>query len=672
MRSRAAASGAALLLIASLPAVAQMVMPRQGEPMDAALQAVWQARDPLGPDAAAARAKALDILRQAPAASPRMGAWTQQIAQLYAGAGFNAKAREILEEGLARLTPLGDSNPTRIGLLSVLANNWRQDGNLLKALHYFELAAAARVQNPNTANSAYAINTGQPTHAIFIGSFSGALSAGNLINTSNAYIALANLNLELGRPEAAADAIAKLRSHASTDEAALAAYYEQHGQIDEAAGILRSLPAQADTPQAKMQAWQSLAWFEARQKDLSGAISAMRQAVAIAESNAESSRYGQPVWMKQSIADFLREAGRTEEADQLYQQLLQQTYGQPQESETRAAYGQYLAGTQRETQGEEFLKNYLASSTLDAGQRNNLLNSLANIARTRGDYKSAEAYQKQATAEVMAPASADTPDSRISEIISKAQEAANQRHFDDAYHLAMQAIDAARAGAEEMPVVGLSGIASALAYNQQPEKSEEIYSRLFTLAYQWQSNSLQPLIGLTRNYTQFLMAQPARSAEVPAAIEQFRKVLLEANGADSATLAEPIRVEIQFARNQAQWQKAAAAAHDLLDLQASLSGKTSEPYLSDLELAGGIYQSASDYAQALTIFRQAMAISDRLTGQSSKWQRGQSRINAALALAQLGQFDEAEALAAEAAKFGGYSYETQQIAQLKKVAVKAK
>jgi tetratricopeptide (TPR) repeat protein len=161
-------------------------------------------------------------------------------------------------------------------------------------------------------------------------------------------------------------------------------------------------------------------------------------------------------------------------------------------------------------------------------------------------------------------------------------------------------------------------------------------------------DSMQPLIAATQNYAHFLMGERERLGEVPAAIEQYRRILTDANGTDSGSLAEPLRMKIEFERSRSQWEKADVSARELLEFQERLSGNTSEPYLGDLETAARVYEAAGDSARALPLLRQAVTIADLLATRNDDGRRLQTRMNAALALARLGQFDEAETLGEEA------------------------
>lgn len=628
MRHRSVRSlGQGLILFLVWRAIASAQYYPQQDALDAVLRTAWQANGTRG-DISAIRQKALDLLRQMPVTAPRLAFQAQQVAQLYSGGGLHAQARRVLDEALVRITPLGDSDPGRIHLLNALANEWRQDGNLLKAAQYLEQAAAAQAKTNAAAN---------------------------------AYINLSNLYVQLGRPAAAAAIVNSLRA-LSPNDPALAGYYEQHGQIEEAATVLQNQTMQASDPQRKVNAWQALAWFDGRQRQFVDAVEAMQQALAIAESTPEMVRWGQPTFIKQSIADYMRQAGQTGQADQIYQQIAQQSLGQPQESQVRAAYARYLSDTNRAAQGEEMLKNYLASTDLSPPDKMNVLYSLANIVRST-DRKASAAYEGAARAlELPAPPGGDV---QIGEKVRQTQIASNERRFDDAYNLAMQAIDTAAQAVDGDNVFGISSVASALAYNKQGARADQIFQRLFAYARESQPRSMLPMINVARSYVQYLTYQPDRSGEALAAIDQFRRILIDANGADSGTLIEPIAMRIQLGRSHPQFDQSAAAVRDLLELQESLSGKTSDAYFSDLNTAGSVYQASGDWTRAVALYRQTIGIADLKPDPAYNWRRAQARMATALALAHMGQFDEAEALAAEADKIGSYAGGLQEIESLK-------
>jgi hypothetical protein len=106
-----------LFLLCSLAALAQPSPPQN--PMDAAIQAVWQVRDSgRTEEVAPLREQAHALLRRVPADSQQFANWAQQVAHLDA-----------------------------------LGWSWRQDGNLLKAVGYLEQTAAARPATPSAVYS---------------------------------------------------------------------------------------------------------------------------------------------------------------------------------------------------------------------------------------------------------------------------------------------------------------------------------------------------------------------------------------------------------------------------------------------------------------------------------------------------------------------------------------
>jgi tetratricopeptide (TPR) repeat protein len=320
------------------------------------------------------------------------------------------------------------------------------------------------------------------------------------------------------------------------------------------------------------------------------------------------------------------------------------------ESQSLLAYAQYLGERGRGAQGENLLKGYLADNpNLNPQQEVNFLYSLANLARGRGGSQSADRYFQEAQALQPPPPPPPVGQIRIAEKLQEASTAATQNRIPDAYRLTIDALDTAVQADDGQQIAWVvPNIASMLASHKEPAKAEQLYRRLFAVAETWKTNTMQPLVTVTARYVYFLRNQPEREGEVPAAIEQHRRVLVEANGPDSGTLAEPLRMSIELARARSQWPQAEESARELLELQESLSGNTSEPYLGDLQIAARLYHAAGDYARALPLFRKAVALADLLATPTTEWRRSETRIETAFELALLGQFDEAETLGEEA------------------------
>jgi tetratricopeptide (TPR) repeat protein len=498
-----------LYLFCSLAAVAQP-MPRQ-DPLDAALQAGWQAQGSgRFAEATAGREQALALLQHAPVDSPRFPSWVQQLAQLYQNSGWNARARTILQEALARTGPLGDSHPSHTAVLNALADSWRQDGNLLKAVGYLEQAATAMAAAPAPATTppAGAVQSSFGGLVAF-GSrriYGGRYAVGGFPGSAlYAYIRLADLYRQLGRPDAIAAVAVKIRTLASNDQSTLARFYEQQGQFGEAAAIYKKQAEQLSDPQARAGAWQSLASLAARQEHPSDAAAAMQQAIAAIQSSDNPGVRSQATWMRQNLAGYMRDAGQLEEADHVYRQILQESHGGPLETQMLGMYAMYLGETERGAQGLSLLKDYLAgNANLDPQQKMTALFNLSNVSRTMGDAKMAEEYQQAGQALQPQPPPPPEGQIQIGEELRKAQAALNQNRVDDAYSLVLNAIDAAAHASDGQQVEWLGPqLAQTLAAHKEPARADQLFRRLFALAQEWSVNNVQPLLDVTQNYRAF-------------------------------------------------------------------------------------------------------------------------------------------------------------------------
>ncbi len=646
----------ALLLICSLAAWAQQwAQPSpQQDPINAALQAIWQARNEgRFEDAAAARDQARSLLQHVPVDAPQYQGWVQQVAQAYQSSGMNLQARAVLLDALARSAPLGNSHPAHVGMLNALAESWWQDGSLLKAAGYLEQAAAAQAEAPPPATAPAAaagkfmISGGISFSRLVAVNGSGPVAFNSSVYT---YTRLADLYQQLGRPDAVAAVAARIRTLAANDPTALARFYEQRGQLDDAAAIYQKAAEQSADPQMKASAWQALASLDQRRQRYSDAAAALQQAIAVMESSDKPGMRDQTQWIRQSLARTLGQAGQTDRGDQIFQQLIQQTAGTSQGGQMLMSYAQYLADTKRESQAESLLKESLASgaASQDPPQQAGVYFTLANLASRTGNAKAAESYQKQAQALQPQP-NPPAGQQSLAEDIRKVNAALSQRQFEDAYSLALHIIDIAPQAVDRFQVEWfIPNVASQLAANHQPANAEQLFHRLFALMETWQPDSVQHLITVNQSYAQFLMGQKERWGDVPAALEQYRDLLASSNGPDSGTLAQPVRMKLEFERSHSEWQAAQASGHDLLELQESLSGNTSEPYLRDLQSVARVYTAAGDSATALPLFRKAIAIADLVSTPNNDWNRPATRMEAAHTLASLKQFDEAVKLAEEA------------------------
>jgi hypothetical protein len=218
-----------------------------------------------------------------------------------------------------------------------------------------------------------------------------------------------------------------------------------------------------------------------------------------------------------------------------------------------------------------------------------------------GDSKGADRYQQAAQALQPQPPPPPVGEIRIAEKLHEATAAVAGNRLADAYRLADEAIDAAPQAVDGQSISWTVGyIASTLASHKEAAKGDKLYQRLFAVAETWKMNDLRPLLAVTANYVNFLRDQEDRLGEVPAAIEQYRRVLIEADGPDSGSLTKPLRMSIEFAHTRSQWSQADASARELLALQESLSGNTSEPYLGDLQLAARMHKYGDNAGCGIT------------------------------------------------------------------------
>src|ERR1017187_9275302 len=619
-----------LCLLWSLSALAQA--PQQN-PLDMAIQAYWKARTEARFDEAVAkREEARALLAQMPAEAPQFGSWVQNVAGLYEGGCMQARAREVAEAALARTGRLGDAHPTRILLLNTLAGFWQEDRNLLKAATYSEKAVAALEAAPpgNSAEPGSAqgvmgsFSTG--SRVIVIGS---RLSRGGPVsNLGGAYHRLASIYQQLGRPEAVAAVLTKMKNLAGDNAYALASLYESQGKFDEAAAIYRKQVTQAaGDPQQLVGPLQSLAQLYQREQRYGDAAAVLQQAIVGLDASGSPAARSQALGMRQNLAGMLSQAGQTGEADQVYQQLLAESQSRqdPNYAQMIVNYANYLDNSKRSGQAESLLSDYMANHPqLEPWQESNLLFARANSANASGDSDRAAGAD--------AAARGDKPE--------------------EAFSLALQAMEAApRAADRDQIAWQVPGIASGLANKNAPAKAEQLYQHLFGIVQSWSADNQQPLLNVAQRYPRFLMAQKDRQADVPEAIERYRKMLMNSRGAGTGHLQDPLQMTIEFERFHGSPKRALLATLDLLALEESMNGSTSEPYLQATEMLADLYEAGGDPERSLPLLRQAVAIGN-LVYSANDARRGNTRTRLASALARQREFDEAERVANEAVAIG--------------------
>jgi hypothetical protein len=646
----------------------------QEDPVQTAIRAYQTARDQGHfAEAAAKREQARSLLDRIPADSQQYGNSVRSVAQLYQNAGMSAKGLAIAQQALSRAT---DDN--RVELLQMIADFYQQDRNLLQAVGYREKAVAAMDE---AAAKPAKPETNAPSAGRIRGDFGGGIGFRTGISISRmyspsdartfAYQQLASLYQQLGRPDAVA-AITKRMATIAKDPSSVAQFYQQQGQLDEATAIYKKQTEQADAP-ARANAFQSLASLYQQQQRYSDASDAYRQAIATVTASGKPEA---AIWLRVNLASMLNQAGQTEAADQVYEQLLADTTNMAgsEHMQTVVNYANYLSETKRGPQASAILSDYLTSHpNMQSYEEANLLNQLSNIARQSGDSKLADEYQ-QASANRQQRSNGGSPPEQIliGKELQAAQAAVQAGKLDDAFALSMQAMDAApEASDRERVSWEIPNIATGFVNKKQPAKAEQLYQRLLAVVESWSADNPQPLTAAFQNYANFL-SQSNHWNEAPATIKRYRDLLVSMHGAASGPLADSYHLTMQFQRMHGSHQETVATAQELVALEESLSGNTSEPYLRGLEGLAREYQSSGDVRRAIPLFRQTIAIAD-LVFAGANPQRAHLRMNAAMVLAQQRQFDEAEQLATDAVAIGQASRPPQddmfanQLAQIRKM-----
>jgi tetratricopeptide (TPR) repeat protein len=641
------------------------------EPFELAIQSYRDARASGNFDQASAhREEARSLLAQTPLDSPLLPSRVQTVAQLYQSSGWRARARAVVEDELSRTNSLVESHPIRIQLLNMLADFWQQDGNLLRALSYRERAVAALEATPASASP----DAPQPRldpltgtaarRALVVSGVFGAIQVfppGRGANNTQVYQQLSDLYRQLGRPEAAAKIVAKMRSLIQGDPRALAASYEREGNLDEAVALYKKLAEQAAAnPQA--QVWeaigplQSIANLYQREQRSDDAATTLEQAASRLEASGGAGSHNQAVGMRLNIANLFQQAGQSQAAEKVYQTLLAETANDDHDGtllQVMQAYAYHLSNTKRADLAEDLLKGYLANHPdLQPGQETNILFSLSGIERNAGRQELADEFQRVGIEKQRAAQPQNSPEGAlIGPELQKAQVAVNHGSLDQAVNLALHAMASASLARDGEQVWRVPSIAAGLAGRKAPDKAEQIYHRLFALLETWSIDNTVPLIRAQQQYASFLIDQKDRRGEAPAAIERYRENLVLAGGAETSDLEHVMNLRIEFARARGAPGEAVQIAEELLAFEESLSGTTSANYMRAAQTVANAYQSTRNPERALALHRQIVAIAD-LTLSPNEAQRGFVRINAAFAFANARQFDEAEGLANEAVSVG--------------------
>jgi tetratricopeptide (TPR) repeat protein len=648
--------GLAYVLFAA-PVLAQWGRPvPQQAPVDALIQSYQSAySNGRFDEAAAARDQARALLNQIPVEDPQFANWTQRVSGLYENAGFALRARDVLEQALTRAGGLGDSSPTRVALLDALSRSWEQDRNLLKSVSYLEQAVAAtEAQAPRKAQA-------PATGSRWFGATGSRVTA-VAANYADLYQRLYSLYRRLGRPEDAAAVLARIAAHVKNSDGLLVSLHQQSGEIDEAAAIYKRQAAEAADPQQVAAALQSLASLYQGAQRYGDAVAALQQAIGKTE---VSSGAPASLGMRQDLASMFQRAGQVQAADAVYQQMMA---GQTdRQIGIVTSYAGFLEQTNRVDLAEKLLNDYQAShASGEPWEQQTLMSSLANVERLAGKPDLAAEYQRRAFPNQFQPAQAGASDT-----MQRATEAFNAGNLDDAFNLTLQALESAHGSLDLGRVYRM---ASMLTSRQAPNKADEIYRRILALAESWSPATVEPLLTAQKNYAGALRNQQ-QWGEFDQTVERYSATLTATRGPGTGWLEDSLRLRAGYLYPD-RLRDALAASQELVALEESLSGATSEPYLRATETLASAMEATGDRASALPLRRKIVTIAD-LVYSASDSHRAWLRITAATAYAREGQFDEAEALAKEAVAIGqhiqppqpgAFANELQQILQMKQAA----
>jgi tetratricopeptide (TPR) repeat protein len=618
-------------------------------------------------EAAAKRDEASALLSQIPVGDPQFVNWSQRVSQLYESGGFSQQARSVLEQALARVAALGDQSPGRVALLSALANSWQQDRNLRKALGYTEQAVtAAEAQAPRTAQS-------PPSAPVWFSASTGATSArvsmyrgGSGAENGELYRRLFDLYHQLGRPSDASAVLTRIAAHMKNSDGLLASLYQQQGQTDEAAAIYKRQAAQASDPQQAVLELQQLANLYESTQHLTDAASALQEAIGKMEASGDADATQRSAGTRLSLANVLYRAGQIQAAEDVYQQLMAGKTNQ--QMGLVSNYATFLAQTNRGDQAETLLKDYQANHpSLEPWEQSSLLAIFASVERLSGKPQVAEEYERQATVRRPPPPS-DSGELRVVPILQHAQQLASAGKLDEAINVTHQALDFAPGAIdrESAPLMA-SSVAGNLAA-KAPAKADEIFRRALGLAENFSPATLRPLEGVLGSYAGSLASQQ-RWSEFDQTLERSKATLSASQGDGTGWLEDVLHRRTETIYRPERLHDALLASQELVKLEESLDGATSEPYLRSTETLVHVMEANGDWPGALPLHSKMVAISDLVDG-ANGWSRATVRIQAAMAFVHERQLDRAEELAREAVAIGQkaqapqLSYLTNQLQQI--------
>ncbi len=405
-----------------------------------------------------------------------------------------------------------------------------------------------------------------------------------------------------------------------------------------------------------------MAWLSTRQTQGGGGSDALRHAIAVLEAVPGRPFADQTLELRFELGAYLRNAGDQQGAEIILANVFAAIKDRKDIDWFQRAMISQVASTKEMPVGLDMLNNYLVSHpNLSPRDESGLLLTMSAIAGKGGDSKRADEYrlagdEKHRLAEALITPPASSP--ATADDAQKAQALAKDGKFDEAVALAKRVITAAPRARDRGQVVSMMYFLSETPLlKNSPGPMDELYGSLLAAIPAWPGLNMTYLLSAKEGYVRFLQKQEDRRTEVPAALKQYRETVIAAHGAGTGHMDKPLNLVVQSWYASASEKK--AAAEELLALEESLSGSKSGYYLPAAESLAGMIES-SDPKRAAQLRLRAVLIADLLTDPKNE-QRAWVRRRSAISLAKMGQFEDAERLANEAAEIGRLSKSSQQI-----------
>src|SRR5262249_41733113 len=148
----------------------------------------------------------------------------------------------------------------------------------------------------------------------------------------------------------------------------------------------------------------------------------------------------------------------------------------------------------------------------------------------------------------------------------------------------------------------------------QPAKADQLFQRLLGVVQSWSTDTLLPLLNVSQQYVQYLTNQAHQRESHPeteaAAIDRYKSALIATHGAGTGHLAQVFRITLELERTQGRMEKAIQSGEELMAFQETLTGKTSDGYLSAMQTLAGLYEANQQWERSLPLRLQTVEIAD--------------------------------------------------------------